>query len=219
MGVLDNRVVVFGAGGHAKVILATLQARSEYRVAGLLDDDGTKHGTAFYGCPVLGGRELLAPLRNEGVCLAVLAVGDNDRRAQLASTLKEQGFQSLLLVHPAALILPGSELGNGTVVLAQAFIGADSTIGDNAIVSVQAIVGHDSRVGDCAQICAGVKLGGGADVGDFAFLGLGAVVLPGVKVGRRAIVGANAVVNRDLPDGVTAVGVPARIIDKRTNLP
>lgn len=52
-----------------------------------------------------------------------------------------------------------------------------------------------------------------------SFLGLDAVVLLGVKVGRRATVEANTVVNRDLPDGVTTVGVPACIIDKRKNLP
>ncbi len=219
MGVQDKGVIVYGAGGHAKVVVATLETGGEYQVVGLLDDDPAKQGTTVCGHPVLGGRELLAPLRGEGVSLAVLAVGDNDRRAELAHLLQEWGFRLPLVVHPTALLLPGSGVGSGTVVLAQAFLGADTCIGGNAIVSVQAIVGHDSRVGDCVHLCAGVKLGGQAEVGDLSMLGLGAVVLPGVKVGRGCIVGANAVVNRDLPDGVTAAGVPARIIARRTSLP
>lgn len=214
-----KRVIVYGAGGHAKVILATLEARGEHRIVGLLDDDRAKHGATVCGYPVLGGRELLAPLRDEGVSLAVLAAGDNDRRAQLAGVLQDSGFELPLLVHPAALRLPGSQVGSGTVVLAQAFLGADTVVGANAIVSVQAMVGHDSRAGDCVHICAGAKLGGQAEVGDFTLLGLGAVVLPQVKVGRHCIVGANAVVNKDLPDGVTAVGVPARIISSRRDQP
>lgn len=213
----DKMVVVYGAGGHAKVLLATLEAGGEYRIAGLVDDDRAKHGTTICGYPVLGGWELLAPLREEGVSLAVLAVGDNDSRAQMARTVVAHGFKPLLVVHPTALLLPGSQVGSGTVVLPYAFVGADARVGDNVIVSIHVLVGHDSRVGDCAHLCPGVQLGGQAEVGDFSFLGTGAVVLPGVKVGRRVIVGANATVNRDLPDGVTAVGVPARIIARREN--
>ena len=215
----DNRIIVYGAGGHAKVLLATLQTRAEHHILGLLDDDGAKHGGAVRGYPILGGRELLPALRDEGVSLAVLAVGYNSSRAALARMLKANGFQPLTLVHPTAVVLPGSRIGSGTVVLPHAFVGGDACLGENGIVSIQVIVGHDSRVGECVQLCPGVKLGGQSEVGDFSFLGMGAVVLPRVRVGQRTIVGANAVVNRDLPDGVTAAGVPARIMSRRTELP
>jgi maltose O-acetyltransferase len=44
------------------------------------------------------------------------------------------------------------------------------------------------------------------------WLGGGAIVLPGVSIGENTVVGAGAVVTRDLPDGVLAVGNPARIV-------
>ena len=211
----SNQLVVYGAGGHAKTVLATLEAQGQYGIIGLLDDDESRHGTAFYGYPILGGREQLKRLRKQGLCRAVVAVGDNFRRAELARLLKEQGFQLVPAIHPTATLLRGSRIGEGAVVLVNAFVGADATIGDNAIVSVGVVVGHDSIVGSWVQLAPGVCLGGEVKVGDFSLVGLGASVLPRVTVGRQVVVGANAVVIDDLPDGVTAVGIPARIIKRR----
>lgn len=47
-----------------------------------------------------------------------------------------------------------------------------------------------------------------------ASIGSGAVILPGVHIGLRAVVGAGAVVTRDVPDGVTVVGNPARALER-----
>ena len=211
----QESVIVFGAGGHAKVILATIEARGEYSIVGLLDDNEQRHGSPWYGYPVLGGREQLPVLLKQGVSRAFVAIGDNQARAQAAGLLKHSGFRLIQVVHPTATILRGSHLGEGVVILVNAFIGADATVGDNAIVSVGVTVGHDAVTGVCSQLCPGVRLAAGAKVGDSAFLGTGVSVLPGITIGQRAIVGANAVVTKDIPAGATAVGMPAHIIRER----
>jgi maltose O-acetyltransferase len=48
-------------------------------------------------------------------------------------------------------------------------------------------------------------------IGDNVWLGGGVIVCPGVTIGNDAVVGAGAVVTSDLPAGVVAVGVPARV--------
>jgi maltose O-acetyltransferase len=50
------------------------------------------------------------------------------------------------------------------------------------------------------------------EIGDNVWLGGGAIVCPGVTIGEDTVVGAGAVVTRDLPAGVVAVGVPARVV-------
>lgn len=50
-------------------------------------------------------------------------------------------------------------------------------------------------------------------IGDDVFIGAGARVLGGIHIGDRVKIGANAVVIEDVPDNVTVVGVPARVID------
>jgi sugar O-acyltransferase (sialic acid O-acetyltransferase NeuD family) len=207
---------VYGAGGHAKTVLATIEVQGKYKAVGVLDDDESKHGKAFFGYQVLGGREQLALLRGQGVTRAIVAIGENAKRAEMAQLLRDHGFQLVRIIHPTATLLRGCRIGEGTVILTNARIGADAIINDNVIVSVGVNVSHDTVIGSCAQLAPGVCLAGGASIGAQAFLGMGAIVLPQVTVGRQTVVGANAVVNRDLPDCVTAVGVPARIVKERS---
>ena len=52
----------------------------------------------------------------------------------------------------------------------------------------------------------------GIVIEDGAWLGAGAIVTDGVRIGRNAVIGAGAVVTRDIPAGVVAAGVPARVV-------
>lgn len=210
-----RQVIVYGAGGHAKTVLAIIEAEGKYRVAGVLDDDGARYGTEFYGHRVLGGWEELDGLKALGISRAVVAIGDNGRRTRRAHALQEAGFELVSAIHPTVTCLPGHRIGRGTVILPNAFIGADAQVGENVIVSVGVIVGHDCVVGAGAQLGPRVALGGGCVMGEQTFVGMGASLVPLVQVGPQAVVGANAVVLRDLPAGVMAVGIPARIIEQK----
>ncbi len=211
----NNHLIILGAGDHAKIVIATVEAQARYKVIGLLDDDESKHGTAWYGHQVLGGSDQLMALRARGVSKAVVAVGDNQCRAGLFKKAVKAGFELLTIIHPTAVILGGSIIGEGTVVLPHAYVGADAQVGRGAILSVGAMVAHDCILGDWCQLCPGARLGGHATVGEYSLIGLGASVLPKVSVGRQATVGANAAVIRDAPDFATAVGVPARVTSIR----
>jgi acetyltransferase EpsM len=80
------------------------------------------------------------------------------------------------------------------------------------IVSTGATVDHESVVEDGAHLSPGVRLAGRVHVGRGAWLGLGAAVIDEIRIGARTVVGAGAVVVRDLPPGVVAFGVPARVV-------
>ena len=71
-------------------------------------------------------------------------------------------------------------------------------------------IGNDVCIGHGAVVLPGVSIGTGAAIG------AGAVVLPDIEIGAWTIVGAGAVVTRNVPDNVTVVGVPARVIAERS---
>ncbi|NTY01067.1 NeuD/PglB/VioB family sugar acetyltransferase [Deinococcus sp. JMULE3] len=194
---------VIGAGGHAKVLVALARAAGE-RVVGVWDDRGEGE---VLGAAVLGRVEDLPD--RVGV-RAVVAVGSNAARLRLAGLFRNVSWAAL--VHPAAWVAPGARLGPGCVVMAGAVVQPDACLGAQVIVNTLAGVDHDGLLEDGVHVAPGTRLAGNVTLREGAFLGVGAACVPGVTVGAWATVGAGAVVTRDVPPGVTVVGVPARLI-------
>jgi sugar O-acyltransferase (sialic acid O-acetyltransferase NeuD family) len=204
-------LVIYGAGGHGKVILDAVLRSGRYRVVGLLDDDVALHGKTVLGIPVLGGFSELDRRELRG-CQLVLAVGPNSKRRELRERLRPLGFTFACLVHPSAQIGEGVSLGVGTVALAGVVINAETSVGEHVIVNTGATIDHDCRIGDFAHISPGVHLAGDVRVGALAHVGIGACVIPGITIGEGATVGAGAAVVEDVAPGKTVGGVPAREI-------
>jgi UDP-perosamine 4-acetyltransferase len=213
LGNAKRRVVVVGAGGHAKVVLETLWAMNAFEVVGLTDPSTAV--LEVLGAPVLGGDELLPGLFAQGVTSAVVAIGSNRRRQQIGQSLLALGFSLPVVVHPTALISPSATINQGAVVLARAVVGTLASIGELAIINTGAIVEHDNQIGQSAHIGPGVALAGGVQVGDRALVGIGSAVRPDISIGDDSIVGAGSAVVANVPLGVTVAGVPARIIPSR----
>ncbi len=202
-------VAVIGAGGHAKVVVSALQAAG-HNVSAVFDDDPGKLGTSLLGVSVVGG---VADLPESGFKTAVIGVGDNSIREKLARQFAD--IEWLTVIHPSAYVHPSVCVGEGTVIFAGAVIQPDTRLGAHAIINTGATVDHDCVIADYVHLAPGVHLAGGVQVGRGAFMGIGAIALPYKSIGQRAIVGAGGVVSIDLPDGITAVGMPARPVEKR----
>lgn len=204
-----RRAAVLGAGGHAKVVIATLRAAG-WEVAAAYDDAGEGRGREVAGVPVRGPLEAAVEAGHEAV---VIAVGDNrGRRAVAERFAGARALPWVAVVHPAATVHPSVELGEGTVVFAGAVIQPDTAIGRHAIVNTGASVDHDCRLGDFVHVAPGARLAGGVTVGDGAFLGIGSVVIPGLAIGAWSTVGAGSAAVRPVEARATVVGVPARAV-------
>lgn len=201
----SRQLLVYGAGGHAKVV-AELARALGWEVAAFLEDFDGRDGEAFFGAEVVSwGRFAAGPDRWPGVPVA-LGVGDNRARARGAEGFRRAGRSVVALVHPSAVVSPTARLGEGTVVLPGAVVNADAEIGAGVVVNTGAVAEHDARVGDFAHLASGSVVGGGASVGAFALIGLGAVVLPRVRVGAGATLGAGAAAVDEVPPEAVAVG-------------
>lgn len=205
---LSTSVVVVGAGGHAKVVISTLQ-EARISVRAVYDDDPDKCGRSLLGVPIVGPISLFLPESHPSS--AVIAIGDNGTRQALAERLADR-CQWPVVIHPRAYVHPTVRLGGGTVVFAGAVIQPDVVVGPHSIVNTGASIDHDCYVGGFAHVAPGAHLAGGVSVGEGALIGVGSSILPGVCVGAWATVGAGAVVRKDVPPHATVVGVPARVV-------
>lgn len=205
-----ERIYVYGAGGHGKVV-ADILLVTGIPVAAFLDDSAGRYCKPVIGLPVISVREWIEAVKGRtGIGLA-LGIGNNRARQEVAERCRSWNFEIVTAIHPAAILSSSAFLGTGTVVMPAATINANAEIGSGVIVNTNAVVEHDCVIGDFAHVSPMAALGGGASLGTFSHLGLGAVVLPGIKIGARSTIGAGAVVIHDIPDDVIAIGVPARI--------
>lgn len=195
-------MLIYGAGGHAKVVASILSACGE-QVMGLFDDDW--QNVKWPGRCVPTAYDPLL-MQNEKL---IIGIGNNFTRRRIAGNVVHSFGTA---VHPAAIVDRSARLGEGVVVVHRAIIQADCWIGDHVIANTAAIIDHECIVGDFAHVGPAAVLCGGVRVGECTLVGAGSVVLPGVEIGRECVVGAGSVVVRDVADYVKVVGNPARII-------
>jgi sugar O-acyltransferase (sialic acid O-acetyltransferase NeuD family) len=206
---MRDKIFVFGASGHAKVVIDIIERQGFYAIEFLVDDNRELHGREFFGYPVLGGKEELLRHRDR-LSSGIVAIGSNRARMAVAAWLTANGFSLATAVHPSALLARGVTLGAGTVVMAGVAVNADARIGENVIVNTRASIDHDCRVGNGVHIAPGATLCGSVTLGDNTFVCAGATVIPNLSIGANAVIGAGAAVIRDVPDGATVAGIPAK---------
>ncbi|RLS56497.1 MAG: acetyltransferase [Planctomycetota bacterium] len=201
-------LLIWGAGGHAKVVADVARA-SGWEVRGFLDDTPSRTGGVFYGSPLMGPSSVLFRAEAEQTVAVFVAIGCNAVRARCVIAAQDAGYSVPVLIHPSAIVSETVEMGAGTIVMAGSVVQADTRMGRGGIINTGASVDHDGQLGEFVHVAPGARLTGEVVVGDQTLIGAGAVVIPRCRIGRMCIVGAGAVVVTDVLDGMTVVGVPA----------
>ena len=209
-----KELVIWGAGGHAKV-LGEFVERCGFRVAAVFDNDPAA-ASPFPGVPLHVGTEGFEQWRRENAgpgFSALVAIGGarGQDRHRIQRMLASHGIAPATAVHPAAYVAGDVRIGAGSQVLVHATVAVSVTLGEACIVNTAASVDHECVLGHGVHVAPGATLAGCVQVGDYSLVAPGAVVLPRVRIGARSIVGAGSVVTRDVPDGVVAFGSPARV--------
>ena len=204
-----TRILIYGGGGHGKMVIDLLRSIGTYQIAGIIDD-GLPIGSKIMDQIVLGGGDALGSLYAKGIRLstnAVAGIGNIRIRIMIFKRLAEAGFFFPSLVHFKATLEPGAVLSPGVQVFAHAYVGSEAVIGFGSIINTGTIISHDCAVGRYVVISPGAILAGNVQVGDGALVGMGVTVNLGLKIGRAARIGNGATVKADVPDnGVVRAG-------------
>lgn len=206
-------IVIYGAGGHARVIIDIIEQSNSYRIVGLVNDMCSSAATLM-GYPVVSD---IGEFCGHGVRSGLIAIGDNWQRSRLASTLTQRygEFEFVTAVHPSVRIGRAVVIGAGTVVMAGCNINPQATIKNHCIINTGTNVDHDCIIGDNASLAPGVTLGGNVIIGDFTAVGLGTAVIHKIEIGEHVVVGAGSVVVKNIIPHCIAYGNPCKAVKAR----
>jgi sugar O-acyltransferase (sialic acid O-acetyltransferase NeuD family) len=210
-----KKIAVFGAGGFglevAMLIEQINEAKHEWELIGFFDD-GIEEGKIINGYPVLGGIDKLNQWDFElGL---ILATGVPKTKRSVSEKITNGKIFYPILKHPT--VITGHNdyvtIGEGSIICAGTIITTNISIGRHVILNLACTVGHETEIGDFCSFMPTCNISGEVKIGEATFWGTGAKVINRKTIGNNAIIGAGAVVTTDIPDNVTAVGIPAKVI-------
>ncbi|CAM4181911.1 sugar O-acyltransferase (sialic acid O-acetyltransferase NeuD family) [Paenibacillus endophyticus] len=210
-----KNIIVFGAGGHAKAVIDTIEKTGIYQIVGIID--GLKpSGTSFYGYEILGNEQCL--VQHEALASSgIVAIGDNWTRAAVVEKIKNilPRFSFITAVHPNASVARGAQIGSGTVIMAGSVIGSDTRISEHCILYANSVAEHDTRIGNYVTLAPGACTGGNVHIGDYSVVSLGAAIIHGKTIGEHTVIGAGSTVLTDIAAYMVAYGTPAKALRAR----
>ena len=207
-------IALYGAGAvgrDAKTLADKLYADSP-KV--FIDDIMTED---LMGCRVYNFFDFKKAFSPEDV-LFIITMDEPRFRRESYEKMKRAGYKGGNLIDLGACISPDAVIGESLFIEPGVFVGSLAKVGNNIHISANSYIGHDSVIKDHVHIGANVFVGGYTVVSEGNFIGSGSMLRDRISIGQNSVVALGSSVLNDLPESVTAMGTPAKIVkENRTN--
>jgi sugar O-acyltransferase (sialic acid O-acetyltransferase NeuD family) len=175
-------------------------------------DDGINVPATINGHEVWSFEKFLA--RSAELKQIAVAIAEPTLRAAIVERVAAHSIPLLSVWAEQSCIMDDVDIGEGILVSPYVTFTSNIKVGRCFHANLYSYVEHDCVIGDFVTFAPGVHCNGNVRIGDYAYIGSGAVIKQGLTIGRGATVGMGAIVTKDVPEGVTVVGNPARILEK-----
>lgn len=213
---MTNNILIFGTGGHARVVSEAIQKQSQYQIIGFV---GPKKNQTLNDLPYpfLGDESNLKEIISKNnITGGIIAIGENSLRKKVYSSIIKvvSNFNFINCIHPFSSIADDVIIGNGNVILAGAVVNTNTKIGDHCILNTRSSLDHDCKLSSFSSIGPNAVVGGGTKIGEQVFLGIGAIIFQGLSIEDRCTIGAASLVNKNTLSDSLYYGSPAKLIKR-----
>jgi len=212
------KIGIYGSGGLGREILnlvKQINANSSRWDEYIFIDD-TKCDKECKGCKLLPLSSLASQYTPDQIEI-VIAVGEPKYRSEIFDNVKKLGYGFATLIHPSLQVSGDVILGAGVVINVGSFISCDVKIGNNVYIQPHVCIGHDCSIGENCVLSSFVFMGGSVIIGNETYIAPNSSIRDRITVGSQCIIGMGSIVMRYIPDGMIAMGNPARVIQRNDN--
>lgn len=214
-----KQIAIFGAGGFGLEVVSLIDRinsiKDEWELIGFFDDNPKQN--TINGYNILGGISTLNGWESQ--IFVALALGMPKTRKIVKEKIVNNNIEYPTLIDPSVIF--GSKkfisIGEGSIICAGTILTTNIDIGEYVLVNLSCTVGHETRIDDFCSFMPACNISGEVKIGKCNYWGTGAKVINRKKIGGNVVVGAGAVIIDDIPDNVTVVGVPGKIIKNEFN--
>ncbi|MEO9347264.1 NeuD/PglB/VioB family sugar acetyltransferase [Acinetobacter radioresistens] len=150
----------------------------------------------------------------------LIAIANSQIREKIAIKLEQDAIELWTVQADNVVHMDDIAIAPGAALSPFVTLTSNIKIGKCFHANLYSYVEHDCVIGDYVTFAPGVKCNGNIHIEDHAYIGTGAVIKQGTPdrplvIGKGAVVGMGAVVTKSVPPGVTVIGNPARILEKK----
>lgn len=214
-----KKLVIIGGEGHGSIITSCIKDNErltgikEWEIIGFLNDIETHVGRY----PVIGKLNMIESLIDKTDYMFIWAIhliGRNPLTDNLYQAANIPADRLATIVHYSAFIAEDVVLNPGVFVMANAYIGARANIGNSSLIKANACIGHDVKCGPLCHFAMGSITGSFSEIGVCSDIAIGATTLEYIKIGDYSIAGARSLITHDIPSNEIHIGAPARFMKK-----
>tara|TARA_B100001057_G_scaffold52754_1_gene46926 strand:- start:8689 stop:9267 length:579 start_codon:yes stop_codon:yes gene_type:complete len=192
---MKRKIVLVGAGGHAKSCINLIERINEFKIIGLTD---SKKKGYLLNYKILGDDTILEQkkFKNINLCLSFGSIFNIKLREKIFKKLKNKGFKFPILISKESSISKFSKIGSGTMIMGNTFINADVSIGENCIINNNSLIEHDVKIGNNSQISTSVTINGSCRIGSNCFIGTGSIIRNNINIENNTFIKMASIIKK-----------------------
>ena len=198
-----QNLILIGGGGHCESCIDVIEKENKYKIIGILDVK-EKIGQNVFGYDIIGCDDDIEKYINNGVSFLITVgqIKSANTRIKLFEKIKSKGGQLATIISPRAYVSKYTSIGEGTIIMHDAFVNANAKIANNCIINTKAIIEHDVTVESHCHISTGAIVNGGCIISQGAFIGSNATIVQGLKVESNAFIKASSIYTGKLVNNI-----------------